>query len=188
MINFERAFQSVRKEYRETGHVSFLNGANAVLSGLGVVGGIGQSVSSIQSFNKMRSSLKSKSGLYRKIQNTGEFKDLEELMQLKHVKNVANEAGIGLDGIKVKIDRNSELLGKGVYGYTDGKTITLYPDAFANTETLVKTLGHERMHVYQVGVFGKPTSTDMLGDFERGASMSEQSWWDYFNSKNGGQK
>lgn len=109
-------------------------------------------------------------------------------MQLKHVKNIAHEAGIGLDGIKVKINRNSELLGKGVYGYTDGKTITLYPDAFTNTETLVKTLGHERMHVYQVRVFGKPTSTNILGDFERGASMSEQNWWDYFNSKNGGWK
>ena len=60
MINFERAFQSVRKEYRETGHVSFLNGANAVLSGLGVVGGVAQSVRSVKSFNKMRSSLSSK--------------------------------------------------------------------------------------------------------------------------------
>ena len=63
MINFDRAFQSVRQEYRETGHVSFLNGANAVLSGFGVVGGIGQSVNSVKSFNKMRSSLSSKSSL-----------------------------------------------------------------------------------------------------------------------------
>ena len=59
-INFERAFQSVKEEYRETGHVSFLNGANAVLAGLGVVGGIAQSVSSIQNFDKMMSSLSSK--------------------------------------------------------------------------------------------------------------------------------
>ena len=93
-------------------------------------------------------------------------------MQLKNVKNVANKAGVSLDWIKVKIDRNPELLGRNVYGYTDGKTITLYPDAFIDTETLVKTLGHERTHVYQVGVFGKPTSTDMLREFERGASAS----------------
>ncbi|MDE7285319.1 MAG: hypothetical protein K2N55_00540, partial [Lachnospiraceae bacterium] len=124
--------------------------------------------------------------LYRKTHNTGEFKDLEELMQIKHIKNVANEAGIGLEGIKLRIDRNSELLGRGVYGYTDGKTITLYPDAFANTETLVKTLGHERVHVYQVEIFGKPLSTDILSEFERGASISEQSWWKYFEYKNGG--
>ena len=68
----------------------------------------------------------------------------------------------------------------------DGKTITLYPDAFANTETLVKTLGHERVHVYQVEIFGKPLSTDILSEFERGASISEQSWWKYFEYKNGG--
>ena len=40
--------------------MSFLNGANAVLSGLGVVGGVAQSVRSVKSFNKMRSSLSSK--------------------------------------------------------------------------------------------------------------------------------
>jgi hypothetical protein len=40
-----------------------------------------------------------------------------------------DDIDIGLDGIK--IDRNPELLGKGVYGFTDGKAITLYPDAFA---------------------------------------------------------
>lgn len=125
--------------------------------------------------------------LYRKGSNTGKYKDLEELMQLKNVKNVANDAGVGLKGIKLKIDRNPDMLGRNVYGYTDGKTITLYPDAFINKETLVKTLGHERIHVYQVGAFGKPTSTDMLGKFERGASISEQSWWDYFNFRSGGQ-
>lgn len=151
--------------------------------------GAGKKVDSIRnSIRSARSGNKSGSeyDLYRRTQNTGDFKKLEERMQLKNVKKVANNAEIGLDGIKLKIDRNTDLLGRGVYGYTDGKTITLYPDAFVNTETLVKTLGHERMHVYQVGVFGKPTSSDILGGFERGASMSEQSWWNYFNYKNGG--
>ena len=60
MVNFDKAFQSVRQEYRETGHVSFWNGANAVLSGLGVVGGIAHSVNSAKNFNRMRSSIKSK--------------------------------------------------------------------------------------------------------------------------------
>lgn len=44
--------------------------------------------------------------------NTEEFKDLNELMQLKNVKSVANGTGIGLDGIKIKLDRNLELLGR----------------------------------------------------------------------------
>ncbi|MDF2596531.1 MAG: hypothetical protein K0R69_2872 [Clostridia bacterium] len=126
--------------------------------------------------------------LYRKASNSGEFKDLDELMQLKNVKNIAADAGIGLEGIKIKIDRDSTLLGKGVYGFTDGKKITLYPDAFTDTETLVKTLGHERMHIYQVNVFGKPTSSDILGKFEKAAFGSEKSWWDYYNFMNGGKK
>ena len=119
--------------------------------------------------------------LYRKKKNTGSFKDLDELMQLRNVKDIAKRAGIGLNGIKIKIDRNPELIGKDIYGFTDGKTITLYPDAFTSTETLVKTLGHERMHVYQVAVFGKPTSSNMLKEFEKAAFNSEKTWWDYYN-------
>ena len=124
----------------------------------------------------------SESRLYRKAANTGEFKGLHETMQARNVKNIAKKAGIGLDGVKIKIDRNAELVGKGIYGYTDGKTITLYPDAFTDTETLVKTLGHERMHVYQTSIFGKPTSSDILQEFENGAYASESSWWQYFQS------
>ena len=124
--------------------------------------------------------------LYRKVSNTGEFKYLDELMQLKNVKSVAKNADIGLDGIKIKIDRNPELLGKGVYGFTDGKTINMYPDAFTDIETLVKTLGHERMHVYQVSVFGKATSTEILKEFEKAAYSSEKSWLYYYNFMNGG--
>lgn len=75
-----------------------------------------------------------------------------------------------------------------MYGFTDGKTITLYPDAFTDAETLVKTLGHERMHVYQINVFGKPTSTEMLAVFEKAAYSSEQSWWDSYNFMNGGKQ
>ena len=148
--------------------------------------GAGRAVEAVKSSVRSGYEGSSKCDLYRKESNTGNYKDLEELTQLKNVKKIAYKAGVSLDGIKVKIDRNPELLGRNVYGYTDGKTITLYPDAFTNTETLVKTLGHERMHIYQVEVFGKPTSTDILGEFERGASMSEQSWWDYFRFRNGG--
>lgn len=112
--------------------------------------------------------------LYRRSSNTGDYSALNELMQIKHVKNVARDAGIGLKGIKIKIDRNIELLGKGIFGYSDGKSITLYPDAFADLETLVKTLGHERIHIYQVGIWGRPTSSEMLKLFEKAARESEK--------------
>jgi cell division protein ZapA (FtsZ GTPase activity inhibitor) len=120
--------------------------------------------------------------LFRKVNNTGEFAGLEEPMQLRNVKKIADEAGIGLDGIKVKIDRNPELIGSGYCGYTspDGKTITLYPDAFTNTESLVKTLGHERIHSYQVKTFGVPTNGEIGKLFEQGAWGSESNWYNYY--------
>jgi len=129
------------------------------------------------------------SDLYRKVQNTGDLKDLEELMQLKNVKKVAQETGIGFDDIKIRIDRNPELVGSGYCGYTspNGKTITLYPDAFTNTESLVKTLGHERIHIYQINTFGVPQDVEMGRLFESVAWGSEKDWWNCFKM-NGGLK
>lgn len=117
--------------------------------------------------------------VFRKVQNTGDFSGLAESMQLRNVQKVAKNAGIGLDGVKVKIVRDPELIGKGLYGHADANTIELYPDAFTNTEELVKTLGHERMHVYQTRTFGIPDST-MLGKFENAAYGSEGMWWNYY--------
>lgn len=123
--------------------------------------------------------------LFRKTANTGAFEGLSEPMQLRHVQKVAKEAGIGLDGIKIKIVRDPELIGKGVCGYASpkGNVIELYPDAFTNTESLVKTLGHERTHIYQVKTFGPAVDTTTLIEFEKGAWGSESSWWDFFNRK-----
>ena len=89
--------------------------------------------------------------MYRKTSNVGGFKELEQVMQLKNVKKIVNSAGIGLKGIGLKIDRNPELFGKGVYGYTNGK----------------------------------PSSTDILAEFEKGAYSSGKDWWKYYNFING---
>ena len=72
-------------------------------------------------------------------------------MQMRHVKKIAEEAGVGLQGVKVKIVRDPELIGKNVFGYAHpgGKRIDLFPDAFSNKENLVRTLGHERTHAFQ---------------------------------------
>ena len=43
------------------------------------------------------------------------------------------------------------------------------------------------MHVYQVEVFGKPTSSDILSEYENAARQSEQGWWEYYKLANGGQ-
>ncbi|WP_279621684.1 hypothetical protein [Listeria monocytogenes] len=109
-------------------------------------------------------------------------------MELKHVKNVVKEAGIGLDGVKIRIERDPSLVGRELFGYAspDGKTITLYPDAFTNKEILVKTLGHERMHIYQVKTFGPPLDFESSKLYEAGAWGSEKDWWNYYNHMNGG--
>ncbi|OCL26726.1 hypothetical protein U472_08290 [Orenia metallireducens] len=105
-------------------------------------------------------------------------------MQLRHVKKTAKKAGIGLKGVKVKIVRDPDLMGRDLYGYAGGNRIQLYPDAFSSRENLVKTLGHERMHIYQESIFGKPKDTTTLNKFEKAAYGSEEMWWDhYLNNK-----
>ena len=39
------------------------------------------------------------------------------------------------------------------------------------------------MHAYQVDVFGKPTSTSMLREFEKGVLTAEDIWMDYLKLK-----
>ncbi|MGG1895765.1 DUF4280 domain-containing protein [Brevibacillus formosus] len=48
--------------------------------------------------------------LYRRTANVGEFSHLEVPMQLKEVKRLAELAGIGLDGVKVRIIRDPEMV------------------------------------------------------------------------------
>jgi hypothetical protein len=123
--------------------------------------------------------------LYRRVINTGPYQSLEVPLQLRSVKKSANKAGIGLSGIKVRIIREPETIGY-LYGYThpNGRRIDLYPSAFENYETLVKTLGHERTHVFQVKISGPTTSTTELSLRETAARNSEGLWWDYYQGKN----
>lgn len=120
-------------------------------------------------------------GMFRRTSNIGRFTPLLEPMQLRHVRRVAREAGIGLDGIRIKIVRDSDLIGRNIFGYTPpgGRAIHLYPDAFSNREQLVRTLGHERTHVFQEGLYGTPTDSIRLREFERAASQIEDSFWDF---------
>ncbi len=75
-------------------------------------------------------------------------------MQKRVVSQAASDAGFGPAGVSVKINRDTDLIGRGLYGHTaPNGTITLYPDAFSSMEDLVRTIGHERMHVMQIGVY-----------------------------------
>src|SRR4051812_5940323 len=101
------------------------------------------------------------------------------------IEDVAERAGIGLDDIEVQIDDDDDLLGSGLCGYTNppGTIIILYPDAFSSVEELVKTLGHERMHVYQARVFGPPSDSADGARRERAAVDSEEMWWQSYRGE-----
>ena len=116
-------------------------------------------------------------GLFRKVANTGAFAGLPERMSLRNVRNVAREAGIGLDGVKVKIVRDPNLVGSGFYGHTpNANTITLYPEAFSSRTALRQTLGHERTHIYQWRTFGTPTDSATIQEFEDAAYALDYQW------------
>lgn len=106
-------------------------------------------------------------------------------MQKRVVNQVARDAGVDLGGVKVKINRDADLVGRNLYGHTlpDGTLITLYPDAFSSTENLVRTLGHERMHVMQSRLYGPPSSLEQERAWERAAYGSEDQFWNFYNER-----
>ena len=124
-------------------------------------------------------------GLFRRKSNIGEFKDLQIPMQMREVKKALKASDISYDGIKIKIVRDPELIGKNLFGYTypNGKMVALYPDAFTDMESLVKTLGHERIHVYQNKTLGIALDTDIAIAYEKAAYEMEDTFWNYFLTK-----
>jgi hypothetical protein len=94
------------------------------------------------------------------------------------VKRIAAQAGVGLDGVKLEIRKSAPR--QGMFGQTtrDG-VIRLFPNAFRSEEELVKTLGHERTHVWQVTTYGYPTKAERE-QFEASARATEAQWWDYY--------
>ncbi|WP_251095005.1 putative T7SS-secreted protein [Streptomyces sp. Caat 7-52] len=126
------------------------------------------------------------SGLERRTANTGPFSELQVAMQKRVVRQVAEQAGVGLDGVKIRINRDTDLIGRGLYGHTSpDRTITLYPDAFTSKEDLVRTIGHERMHVMQIDLYGSASSLEQEAAWERAAYKSEDQFWHYYKGSNG---
>lgn len=128
----------------------------------------------------------STTGLFRREANTGIYAELKVPMQKRFVLRAALEGGVGLEGLKVRIVRDPELLGKNIFGYTHPNgMIDLYPDAFTNLENLIKTLGHERTHVMQIEIFGHPNThgdrmIEQLNLNEIAAHGIEESFWQYY--------
>jgi len=114
-------------------------------------------------------------------------------MQMRYVNQAARDGGIWLRGVRVRIIRDPSLVGTNLYGYThpDG-SIELYPDAFTNTEQLVKTIGHERTHTMQIDLYGHPNThgDNMMHELMQNESLArkiEDSFWLYYLKNNSGQ-
>lgn len=115
----------------------------------------------------------------RKEANIGEFSKLEIPMQKRVVKAFARTYNIDLKEIKIKIQRNEELLNLNIAGATDPNNIgriDLFPNAFKNEEELLRTLVHEREHVRQLRKYGKQYTQSHLYEMEKDAYKKEEQW------------
>ena len=115
-------------------------------------------------------------GMERRSGNTGVFSHLPERMSKKHIRGIAKEYGIDLNGVSISIDQNKELLGISVSGRADFEQvggITFFPLAFSSKEELVRTLFHEKQHVEQFRAFGVEYVQQHRGHFEKLAYEAE---------------
>jgi len=122
---------------------------------------------------------------FRRTANIGAFSSLTVPMQKRYVKRYAREGGIGLQGVRIKINRQNDLIRSDFIGSASGNTITLYPNAFKNPEELIRTLGHERTHIMQYRLYGQSNVTNNVGIFEEAAYGIEDSFVKYWKSNGG---
>ena len=114
--------------------------------------------------------------LNRQSKNTGAFADLPERMSKKHIRRLAKEYGVSLDGVSLNIDTNQELLRIGLTGVVDPEHIggiTFLPNAFRSKEELLRTLFHEKVHVKQFREFGVEYVQNNRAHFEELAYAEE---------------
>lgn len=112
----------------------------------------------------------------RKEANTGAFSNLKIPMQKRYVRRIAEQYNIDLSGITIKIQRSESMLSLTMTGSTDYNNIgriDLFPNAFIDEEQLVKTLLHEKRHVWQLKTYGKKYVEENLNSMEEDAYSFE---------------
>lgn len=93
-----------------------------------------------------------------------------------YVRRIAEQYNIDLSGITIKIQRSESMLSLTMTGSTDYNNIgriDLFPNAFIDEEQLVKTLLHEKHHVWQLKTYGKKYVEENLNSMEEDAYSFE---------------
>ncbi|HET9732002.1 MAG TPA: fibronectin type III domain-containing protein [Acidimicrobiales bacterium] len=134
-------------------------------------------------------SLFSRSGA---ISNTEALKSAGGLARtMETVQAAARAGGIGLEGVDLQIVEDPEFAtyldtrpGGPAIARADQFGIQLGPASFSDEETLIRTLAHERTHIFQIGTFG--SSSALTDPFEQAAYGIEQSFVDYWRTGGGG--
>ncbi len=98
------------------------------------------------------------------------------------VDDIAASGGVGLDGVNVRILTGADdiryLDSQGAAAFASDRTIHLGPAAFADEQTLLRTLAHERTHIYQQQIW-RPGSGN-LRQLEDAAYGIEDAFWEFF--------
>ena len=118
--------------------------------------------------------------IQRKDSNLGVFSNLKVPMQKRKVKEIAQQYGVDISGLTIKIQRSEKLLSLPITGSTDYKNIgriDLFPNAFMDEEQLVRTLIHEKCHVNQLKKYGLQYVQEHLDDMEKEAYALEENWF-----------
>ena len=116
----------------------------------------------------------------RREENTGPFKELKIPMQKRAVENIAKKYGVKVDDLHLRIQRDEALINTGYFGSADYKDIgriDLFPKAFMDEETLLRTIIHERCHVLQLRKYGEKYAQEHLGKIEDEAYKFEDFWY-----------
>lgn len=112
----------------------------------------------------------------RRDQNTGAFKNLQVPMQKRQVLQIARKYGLDMNGVTVKIQRSEALVALPYLADADSHDvgrIDLFPNAFQDEETMIKTLIHEKVHIAQYKRYGVKIVQEDMEHMEKQAYRLE---------------
>ena len=116
----------------------------------------------------------------RRAQNVGAFEKLQVPMQKRAVERLAKKYSVKIDDLSIRIQREEAMLDMPYLGATDYNNIgriDLFPNAFTDEETLLRTIIHERCHVLQLRKYGEKYTQKHINEMEDMAYKFEDFWY-----------